>query len=98
MVLAGKRWTRQAWGSQSLLRLTALLLLSSAALPVFAADPPPAAPLPAAGDVRQKLELRKNELDATQARAKFIQSDLAEIKQEREKLNAKLLETAALIQ
>jgi murein hydrolase activator len=59
--------------------------------PTFAADPAPA-------DAREKLEMRKQELDATQARAKFIQGDLVEIKQEREKLNAKLLETAALIQ
>jgi murein hydrolase activator len=85
------------------MRLAAVLLLSVAALPVFAADPPhsshpPVSHPPAADDVRQKLELRKSELDATQARAKFIQGDLAEIKQEREKLNAKLLETAALIQ
>lgn len=47
---------------------------------------------------RQKLEMRRKELESTQARAKFLQGDLAEIKQEREKLNAKLLETAALIQ
>ncbi len=59
----------------------------------MAADPPPAA-----DDVRQKLELRRSELDAAKERAKFIQGDLAEIKQEREKLNAKLVETAALIQ
>lgn len=78
------------------MRLAAILLLSSAIVPVFAADPPPSSHSPE--DVRQKLELRKSELDATQARAKFIQGDLAEIKQEREKLNAKLLETAALIQ
>ena len=53
-------------------------------------------PLPE--DVRQKLEMRRSELDSTKERAKFIQGDLAEIKHEREKLNAKLLETAALIQ
>ena len=49
-------------------------------------------------DARQKLELRRTELEQAKERAKFIQGDLAEIKQEREKLNVKLLETAALIQ
>ena len=74
------------------------LVLVSACIPtlVLAADPPPTAAKPE--DVRQKLEMRKSELDATKERAKFLQGDLAEIKQEREKLNAKLLETAATIQ
>ena len=49
-------------------------------------------------EVRQRLEMRKNELDAVEKRAKFIQTDLADLKQEREEVNAKLLETAALIQ
>jgi murein hydrolase activator len=72
----------------SLLTASALTLAMLNA-PAFAVDP---------ADVRQKLEMRRSELDATQERAKFIQGDLAEIKQEREKLNAKLLETAAMIQ
>lgn len=49
-------------------------------------------------EARQKLEMRRSELDATKERAKFVQGDLAEIKKEREKLNAQLLETAASIQ
>ncbi len=53
---------------------------------------------PSPDEVRQKLEMRKSELDTTKERAKFLQGDLVEIKQEREKLNAKLLETAAAIQ
>lgn len=42
--------------------------------------------------------MRRQELDAAKERAKFLQNDLAEIKQEREKLNSKLLDTAAQIQ
>jgi len=42
--------------------------------------------------------MRRQELDAAKERAKFLQGDLADIKQEREKLNAKLLETASQIQ
>ena len=53
---------------------------------------------PSPEEVRAKLEMRRQELDAAKERAKFIQGDLAEIKQEREKLNAKLQETAAQIQ
>jgi septal ring factor EnvC (AmiA/AmiB activator) len=49
-------------------------------------------------DARQKLEMRRSELDATKERAKFLQGDLADIKKEREKLNADLLATAGLIQ
>ena len=64
----------------------------------FAMTPGQAAEPATPAEVRQKLEMRRNELDQTQERARFIQGDLAEIKQEREKLNAKLLETAALIQ
>ena len=71
--------------------LLALLLAQSAGA---TAAEGPATP----DEARLKLELRRNELERTKQRAKFIQGDLAEIKQEREKLNAKLLETAALIQ
>lgn len=80
-------------------RLSAARHLSAGILIALAAFPgaaPAAEPTP--DEARHKLEMRRNELDAAQARAKFLQGDLAEIKQEREKLNAKLLETASLIQ
>ena len=53
---------------------------------------------PTPEEVRAKLEMRRQELDAAKERAKFIQGDLAEIKLEREKLNAKLQDAAAQIQ
>ena len=81
--------TRTRGFAVAVLTMTAVTLTLAA--PARAADPNP-------DDVRQKLEMRRSELDATQQRAKFLQGDLAEIKQEREKLNASLLETAALIQ
>lgn len=49
-------------------------------------------------EARRRLDQRRNELEAAEKRAKFIQSDVAELAQEREKVNAKLQETAALIQ
>ncbi len=52
----------------------------------------------AAEEARRKLELRRTELDEVEKRAKFIQSDVASLAEEREKVNAKLQETAALIQ
>jgi murein hydrolase activator len=69
------------------------LLLSGASHGAIAAGPA-ASP----EEARQKLEMRRSELDATKERAKFLQGDIAEIKQEREKLTSKLQDTAALIQ
>jgi murein hydrolase activator len=69
--------------------LLALLVLAPTA--AGAGDPP-------ADDVKKRLEMRRSELDATENRAKFILGDLNEIKQERDRLNAKLVETAGLIQ
>jgi murein hydrolase activator len=57
-----------------------------------------AADKPTPDEARQKLEMHRSQLDATKERAKFLQGDLAELKLEREKMNAKLLETAAAIQ
>jgi murein hydrolase activator len=69
------------------------------AVPYFAQDLAQAAGnTPTPEEVRARLEMRRQELDAAKERAKFIQGDLAEIKQEREKLNAKLQETASQIQ
>jgi murein hydrolase activator len=76
---------RSCWPSLG----AALLIL--APLHATAAEPTPE-------DVKLKLDLQRSQLEATEKRAKFIQSDLAEIKQERERLNAKLVETATLIQ
>lgn len=53
---------------------------------------------PTPEEVRAKLEMRRQELEAAKERAKFIQGDIAELKQEREKLSINLQETAAQIQ
>jgi murein hydrolase activator len=79
-------------------RAHTVLLVLMVAVPTAAyAVDPPAATLPA-DDVKKRLEMRRSELDATENRAKFILGDLTEIKQERDRLNAKLVETAGLIQ
>ncbi len=49
-------------------------------------------------DARQKLELRQSELDEAERRAKSIQTNVTDIVEEREKLSARLQETATLIQ
>lgn len=49
-------------------------------------------------DAARKLELNRQQLDDAQKREKAIQSDLNQLAQEREKLNARLVETAGLIQ
>lgn len=51
-----------------------------------------------AEEARKALQQRRNDLDEVEKRAKFIQSDVASLAEEREKLNARLQETAALIQ
>ncbi len=56
------------------------------------------APPPSADDVQKALEARRNELEATQSRAGIIEKDVAELNSEREKINARLVETAATIQ
>lgn len=55
-------------------------------------------PLPPADEVRQKLELKRHELDATRERQKFLKTEVSDLHKERERLNANLLETAAQIQ
>lgn len=82
------QWQRVRARHTTALALVVMMLAPST---TFAVDPP-------ADEVKKRLELRRNELDATQNRAKFILGDLAEIKQERDRLNAKLVETAGLIQ
>lgn len=59
-------------------------------------------PLPASAqdrpDPSRKLEQSRQQLDETQRREKILQSDLAQLAAERERLNARLMETASLIQ
>jgi septal ring factor EnvC (AmiA/AmiB activator) len=59
-----------------------------------AAQQPPAARSQAA----QELELRRGTLDETEQRAAALQSDVAKIKEERDRLNTQLLATAQLVQ
>ncbi|MGH8337998.1 MAG: murein hydrolase activator EnvC family protein, partial [Gammaproteobacteria bacterium] len=73
--------------------IAAALAILLASPHAFAADGQPIA-----DEARRKLELQRNELEATRERQKFLQSDIAEIKKERERLNANLLETAGQIQ
>ena len=70
----------------------ALAALASADGPVWAANPV------SVDDARQTLEARRQQLDQAKERSKTLQSDMAEIKQEREKLTLRLQETAASIQ
>lgn len=49
-------------------------------------------------EARAKLEAQTNELQTKQGRAQDIELSLKDLQREREKLNARLLETAALIQ
>ena len=54
--------------------------------------------LAASTEVRKTLESRRNELESAETRAKSLQQDVRDIADQREKLNQRLLETAALIQ
>lgn len=47
---------------------------------------------------QRALEQKKQELDANQSKAQTLQSDVTDLDAERERLNARLMETAALIQ
>ena len=49
-------------------------------------------------DVRKSLETRKSELEGTESRAKALEKNVNDLREEREKINARLLETAALVQ
>lgn len=57
-----------------------------------------AAQAPSVSETREKLDARRGELEKVQARAKWLAEDADEINAERERINARLLETAALIQ
>jgi septal ring factor EnvC (AmiA/AmiB activator) len=49
-------------------------------------------------DPGRKLDLKRQQLEETQRREKALQGDLAQLSDEREKLNHRLMETAGLIQ
>lgn len=51
-----------------------------------------------AEEAQRRLDTRRNELQRVESRAKSLEQDVHEIAGEREKLNERLLETAALIQ
>lgn len=49
-------------------------------------------------DVRQKLEKNRQQLDETQKRGQGLEADMGQLKGERERLNASLVETARQVQ
>jgi septal ring factor EnvC (AmiA/AmiB activator) len=49
-------------------------------------------------DVRQKLEKNRQQLDETQKRGQGLEADMGQLKVERERLNASLVETARQVQ
>jgi septal ring factor EnvC (AmiA/AmiB activator) len=68
---------------------------------LIAQNAPPKAPNPTpktAEEAQRELTLKRSELEQTEKRAKSLQKDVGEIAKERERLTARLQETAALIQ
>ena len=55
-------------------------------------------PSPEAEQTRHALEQRKNDLNSSEDKARSLQDDVSSLDAERERLNARLVETAALIQ
>lgn len=70
--------------------LALVLLASAAALPAFAQSD--------LDEAKRRRDAEAHRLTETDIRAKEIQADVAALRQEREKLNAQLLQTAKLIQ
>ncbi|MGI9402913.1 MAG: murein hydrolase activator EnvC family protein, partial [Hyphomicrobium sp.] len=82
---------------RTLLRLSGIVacLMLAAAIPLCRSA---IAQAPATSDVAKKsLEGRRNELENVQRRTTSLESDVSSLKAERERLNARLVETAALI-
>ncbi len=77
-----------------LLALAAALIVTLTPLAASAQTAPPNDPETA----RRALEDKKNELSATKDKAQVIQSAVNDLDAERERLNSRLVETAALIQ
>jgi septal ring factor EnvC (AmiA/AmiB activator) len=71
-----------------------LALLVSVPVLAETQTPPPASPQ----DAQRALEAKRKTLEETENKAKAIQSDVADLDAERERLNARLVETASLIQ
>jgi septal ring factor EnvC (AmiA/AmiB activator) len=78
--------------------LTLAATASGLALPVALAQSPSAAPPKTADDAAKKLELQRNELEAKEARDREIQKDLTTLGVDSREINARLVETAALVQ
>ncbi len=76
----------------------ARLALAVAAAAVVLAPAVAGAQDRAAHDPVRKLDQNRQQLEETHKREKALQSDLAQLAAEREKLNARLMETAGLIQ
>ena len=70
-----------------------LFLAAVAGMPLFAAAQDVASP----EEARKRLETNKSRLDVTQKRSKEIKADLEKIAAERERINARLIETGKLI-
>ena len=86
--------------SRSLLGATiaALVLAGAPATRSALAQTPPTEKAPTTPEeAKKKLQNRRKELENVQKRAKSLQSDVNTLAQERENLNIKLVETAALI-
>lgn len=64
------------------------------ATPLLAQTPSPRS----AEETERALDERRKELEASESRAKALQTDVADLDTERERLNARLVDTAALIQ
>lgn len=80
--------------------LAAMLLLGLGASPLGAQNAPVNAPInaPTADQVKKALDSRRQELKGTLDRAGTLEQDVETLTAEREKLNGRLLETAAQIQ
>ncbi len=88
---AGRRFARTALtGSAAAL----LCLAAPFSRPAAAQAPAPASK----EDAERKLEQKRQELNAVQSKEKSLQDDVAGLDAERERINAQLLDTAALIQ
>ncbi|MGL4397125.1 MAG: murein hydrolase activator EnvC family protein [Hyphomicrobium sp.] len=72
--------------------------IGAASLSAVAQDATPADVQLAPEDVQRQLDQRRDALQATEQKAKTLESDLSAIDVEREKLNAELLTTASRIQ
>jgi len=76
--------------------VAAVTLFGLAVIPAAHAQDQDAAAPPA--EAQRSLEKKRQELDAAQSKEKTIESDVAGLDAERERLNTELLETARLIQ